>query len=168
MIVSRERRPTPVWILRMQKKTVTTVSDVCSLGPKRKHRIACWLQCSLSRGTERGPTSARKLSPNKFGGQVAGNHRDSSPRSLVERIVFAVKNGAAGLKRIGNSGHFDGGVPRTPAVSESAIGEKNLGCGSSRNLRACDTPFVTWAAGWHGATYGLPTTREVNSRPGGC
>ena len=33
-----------------------------------------------------------------------------------------------GLKRIGNSGNFDGGVPRTPAVSESDIGEKNRGC----------------------------------------
>ena len=36
--------------------------------------------------------------------------------------------GAAGPERIGNSSNFDGGVPRTPAVSESDIGEKNLGC----------------------------------------
>src|SRR5262249_41526994 len=74
MVISRERRPAPVGILRLQKKTVTTVPDVCGLGPKRKHRIAGWLQCGLSRGNERGPTSAGKLSTNKFGGQVAENH----------------------------------------------------------------------------------------------
>src|SRR5215472_2829444 len=60
------------------------------------------------------------------------------------------KWGQQGPERIGNSGNFDGGVPRTPAVSESAIGEKNLRCGSCRNLRACDT----WAHGWHEATSG--------------
>src|SRR5215469_15071968 len=91
IVIFRERRPAPVWILRIEKKSVTMVLDVCGLGPKRKHRIACWLQCGLSRGSERGPTSARKLSTNKFGGQVAGNHRDSSPPALVERIVFIVK-----------------------------------------------------------------------------
>jgi hypothetical protein len=40
MIVSREHRPTSVWVLHAQKKAMSTFSDLCGLGPKRKDRIA--------------------------------------------------------------------------------------------------------------------------------
>jgi hypothetical protein len=75
VVVSSERRPASVWILRLQQKTVSPVSDVCGLRPKRKHRIARRLHYRLSRGHKCGPGSARKLSMNKGGGQVAEDHK---------------------------------------------------------------------------------------------
>jgi hypothetical protein len=75
MIVSRERRPASVRVLRVEKKTLSTFSDVCGLGPECKQRIACRLQCRLRRRCECGPTSARKLSTSKFGAQVVENHK---------------------------------------------------------------------------------------------
>jgi hypothetical protein len=43
--------------------------------------------------------------------------------------------GDRGYEWIGNSGDFNGGVIPTPAVSESAIGEKKLWFGSSQAIR---------------------------------
>ena len=71
MVIPHDHRPASVWILRVQQQALSTISDGRGLSPEHQQGIAGRLHCSLRRGCERWPTSARKLPIDKRGGQGA-------------------------------------------------------------------------------------------------